>query len=294
MAKSDRRPRSWLWAGVAAAGGLIVGLLVGGGTAALAPGGWAGDASSSAPQIAAGPVEEGPTETPKFTLRVFNPGEHDLTVTLLGVAGWAPRRSTTASIEARSWGLVEFSAPVDCSSPLTDARTVQLRVRAGSDVLEQELPLPARAETLVEYHQAVCAAPTPITADELAGVWLVEEVYGAYKSGEGVHMMRFNRDGTFAMDPQGELFGGRQAVRGSFRLDGAVLTTTVEGGWACEADLGGSASWLASLPADGRLHLALQRDSRCPDGDGDVWIARRVLLDVGLPASPPGVAPASD
>ncbi len=107
-------------------------------------------------------------------------------------------------------------------------------------------------------------------------------------------MMRFNPDGTFVMDPDGGLFAGRQAVWGSYRLDGALLTTTAEGGYVCETDPSDRASWVASIAADGKLRLALKPGSRCPDGDGDVWIARRVLLDIGLPSLPPGVVPASD
>ncbi|MGY1616774.1 hypothetical protein ACI797_08510 [Geodermatophilus sp. SYSU D00691] len=284
--------RSWLGVAVPAVGGLLVGLVVGGGGDILSGGGPAG--GDSAAPVAVGPVEEAPTETPAFVLRIFNPGEHDIEVTLVEVAGWAPDRSTTASVGAGSWGLVEFSAPVDCHRAVRDVRSVHVRVRSSSGVTERELPLPVSAGTLLDYHEAVCAPPAPLTADELAGVWLLEEVYGSFKSGESVHMIRFDPDGTYVMDPQGGLFTGRPAVRGSYRVDGAVLTTTAEGGWACGAGPGETATWLASIPADGELRLALQPGSRCPEGDGDVWLTRRVLLAPGLPSPTPGSVPAAD
>ena len=182
------------------AGGLIVGLVAGSGSDVLSRSGLAGGAS--APPVAVGPVEEAPTQTPEFVLRIFNPGEHDIEAALVEMGGWAPDRSTTASVEAGSWGLVEFSPPANCRNAPADVRTVHLRVRTASGVSEKDLPLPVSAETLVEYHEAVCAPPAPVTADELAGVWLLEEVYGSFKSGEGVHMIRFNPDGTFVMDPR--------------------------------------------------------------------------------------------
>ncbi|MGY1809287.1 hypothetical protein ACI8AF_18125 [Blastococcus sp. SYSU D00669] len=275
-----------------AVGGLLVGLVVGGGSDVLSRGGAAGGASAA--PVAVGPVEEAPTETPAFVLRIFNPGEHDAEVTLVEVAGWAPDRSTTARVEGGSWGLVEFSAPADCRRPLGDVRSARVRVRSSSGATERELPLPVSAGTLLDYHEARCAPPAPVTADELAGAWLLEEVYGSFKSGEGVLMIRFDPDGTFVMDPQGGLFTGRPAVWGSYRVDGALLTTTAEDGWACEPGPGGTATWLASVPAEGELRLALQPGSRCPQGEGDVWLTRRVLLAPGLPSPTPGSVPAPD
>ena len=112
-----------------------------------------------------------------------------------------PPHSTTTSIAAGSWGALEFSAPEDCHVAVGDSGTVRLHGQTGSGDFDQELPLAASADQLAQYHQAVCALTPPVTADELAGVWLVEEVHGQDRDSVGTHMMRFTVDGTFLVDP---------------------------------------------------------------------------------------------
>ena len=102
--------------------------------------------------------------------------------------------------------------------------------------------------------------------------------------------MRFNRDGTFVADPEGGLFSGDQALWGPYRLHGRLVTIDIEGGYGCRR--GSTATARAATISDNTLSLAWLRGG-CPDAHGDVWILRRLLLDVGLPARPPGVGPAS-
>jgi hypothetical protein len=154
-------------------------------------------------------------------------------------------------------------------------------VRTSSGLRDSSVALPDSAEALLEYRGAVCAPSVPIRPDQLTGVWLLEEVYGRLTSIEGALLMRFNRDGTFAADPEGLLFAGGQAVRGTYRVDGALLRITAKAGYACLR--GERNTWRASISADGRLQMAFVRGRGCSTRAGEVWIARRVLADTGLP-----------
>jgi hypothetical protein len=235
--------------------------------------------------VAVGPIEEFTQEfrDPGFTLRVFNNGDEEVEVSLVDVGGWVPQDFTTTSIPAGSWGVVEFSAPADCHVAVDDPRTVHLRGHTTVGDFDQTLPLPASANQLTEYHQAVCALTPPVTADELAGVWLVEEVHGEDKYLAGTELIRFAPDGTFVVDPYGELFGDDIALWGNYRLHGRflIMTPAGSGAWGCGPD--GRATWRASIADDERLRLALKPSGACRDDPWQVWIARRVLNDHGLP-----------
>jgi hypothetical protein len=121
-------------------------------------------------------------------------------------------------------------------------------------------------------------------------VWLLETAYGHLKEFAGIHLMRFNPDGTFVADPEGGLFSGDQALWGPYDLHGRLLTIDIEGGYGCRP--GSTATARAAIRSANSLSLAWLRGG-CPDAHGDVWILRRLLLDVGLPPRPPGVGPAS-
>jgi len=286
------RPTSTVLLGVAAAC-LVVGFLAGGQTDVLPGSDSAVGAASSAMPVAVGAianVEPSAEHGDEFELPVFNAGADEIEVTIVDLGGWTGLDSATETIAPDTWALVPFSAPPDCSDPLPAsvlAVLIQAKTSSGRQY-EEDVPVPDD-RALVEYHQVVCAPVDPIAPGQLAGVWHLETAYGPQAGLEGFHLMRFNRDGTFVADPEGGLFSGDQALWGSYRLRGSRLTIDVEGGYGCGP--GSTSTARAGIRADGTLTLAWLRGA-CPRARGDVWILRRVLLDVGLPARPAGVGPA--
>ena len=59
---------------------------------------------------------------------------------------------------------------------------------------------------------------------------MVDTVYGsdAWLDG-GALLMRFDRDGTFVTDSEGDLFAEEVDVKGRYRLEGSLLTIDVTG-----------------------------------------------------------------
>ena len=265
-----------------------------GGQSDILPRGDLTDGSSSVPPVATGGISqfEGASSGAEFQLPVFNPGEEEVEVTLLDLGGWGAGHleSRPVSITPDTWRAVWFSAPADCEDPLPDpVLVVSIQADASTDKWEGEVPIPDD-HAVVEYHEVVCDVSDPVTPGQLAGVWLLETAYGPQSAFAGIHLMRFNRDGTFVADPEGGLFSGDQALWGPYRLRGARLTIDIEGGYGCGP--GSTATARAAIRSDNTLSLAWLHGG-CPEANHDVWILRRVLLDVGLPALPPGVGPAS-
>jgi hypothetical protein len=235
---------------------------------------------ASAP-VAAGAVDlvAGPWDEPVFRVPVFNAGEEEIEVTIVGLRGWAsrPRTATAETIAPDAWEAVRFSARPDCASPPAALGAVYLRVTTATTRYDRAVALPGRAAALVDYHTAVCALRVPMQPRHLLGLWLVEEVYGRLRLLEGRHLIRFDGDGTFVAYCEGHRFPGSRGVWGRYTLDRSVLTTETEGinGDACLP--GEKATWRATSFPDGRLHLAFLHGSGRPDHPGEVWVARRVL-----------------
>ena len=252
------------------------------------------DSGSSSVHLVAGPITNvtGTFNGADFALPVLNSGGDEIEVTLVDLAGWdkSLRFNSTATLPPDEWGQVAFRVPADCRHPLPHSiGEVTLRVDTANEPFETEVPLPD-ARTLLDYQNAYCAESRALRPQQLAGVWIVEKAYGEWVGLGGVHLMRFNPDGTFVADPEGGLFSRDQGVYGTYQLDNLTLTTTRQGGYAsCRS---GETAWRVTLGSAGRLLMAWER-GQCPDGPGDVWIARRILRDVGLPAQPPGTAPAT-
>ena len=144
---------------------------------------------------------------------------------------------------------------------------------------------------MLDYHRAVCARPASVERADLAGVWAVQTVFGSTENElEGVLLMRFEADGTYAWDPDGALFAGEQAAWGTYQIHGRLLVMRPEGGYFCGR--GEIATWRPAVDdQDGVLTMVWRRI--CPDEDGvsphplgphAVWIARRVLPGRALPA----------
>lgn len=272
---------------------LVVGFLAGGRTDLL-PRTSGADESSSAMLLTAGAVMKGAgggsTDGDDFEVPLYNRSDEKFDVTVVDLDGWSSGlQSSTTAIPPATWGVVTFSAPADCSDPLRrDVRSVRLRLRTSSGVSDEELPLPGGGDELITYHEAWCAPGAPVRPKDLAGVWMLETVYGQWTSLEGLHLMRFDRDGTFVVDPEGGLFSGDRGVWGDYRLDGEVITLVTDGGYACGP--GSEATARVSVRYENQLVLAWT-GGNCPDGHREVWLARRVMRDVGLPERPPGVPP---
>lgn len=275
-----------------AAACLVLGFLAGGQSDILR--GEMTDESSSVPPVATGGIAkfEAASHGAEFELPVFNPGEDELDVTILDLGGWGAGHldSRPVSIAPDTWRDVWFSAPPDCENPLPDpVSVVHVQADTSTDRWDGDVPIPDD-HAVVEYHEIFCDVSDPVTLGELAGVWLLETAYGPQSDFAGIHLMRFNRDGTFVADPEGGLFSGDQALWGPYRLHGARLTIDIEGGYGCGP--GSTATARAAIRSDNTLSLAWLRGG-CPDANDDVWILRRILLDVGIPTRPPGVGPAS-
>jgi hypothetical protein len=189
-------------------------------------------------------------------------------------------------ISPGAWEILEFEAPADCSRPLPiDVFEVGLRVETSSGIDDVEVRLPYDgAAALLEYQRAVCAGAAPVDRGDLAGVWALQTVYGPETYMEGELLMRFNRDGSYAMDFEGGLFSRDVDVWGTYRIERRLLTLMPRSGAVC--GLGDNSTWRPAVDAEEGSLTMVWLGGGCPDGEGSVWIARRVLLDVGLPEEP--------
>jgi len=229
-----------------------------------------------------------------FELPVQNTGEDQIDVEGVDLVGLGSRVTTTYTPEIApgEWRLLEFRAPADCSTPSpADIAAVRLRVESPSGTGDIKVRLPYDgAAVMLDYHRVVCTRSAPASRGDLAGVWVLQTAYGPETDLEGTLLMRFTSDGTYVWDFEGSLFlsSGNQAVRGSYHIRGRQLVFMPEGGFCPPRDI---STWRTTVDdRAGVLTMVGQRGSRCPDGEG-VWIARRVLVDDGLPSepvSPPG------
>ena len=274
--------------GVGALAGLVVGLLVG--TSTDLPGPFEDEPSSRSP-LAVGPVSDIFAESAsewEFELPVFNATDAPVDATLVAFDGAAlgVTSDTTQNLAGGTWDRIRFSVAANCDvlvpGPMS---SVRLRVHTGARTSVTALPLPGRGLALRDYHQAMCASADPVTARELVGVWMVETVYGpgAWLDGRTL-LMRFDRDGTFVTDSEGDLFTGEVDVRGRYRLEGGLLTIDVTGSVVgCVAP--SRATWRVTV-RDDRMSLVWVRGV-CPSGEpGDAWVLERVIPAGGMPVSP--------
>lgn len=120
----------------------------------------ASDEEGRVPPVAAGAVAKlGPSASDAFRVSLFNSADENITATVVALPGWAPRLSGTrpTTIAPRSWGVVRFSAPVDCRTYPATVRVVHVRVKSAEDVAQRIVPLSEPAAVLLDHHDAVCA-----------------------------------------------------------------------------------------------------------------------------------------
>jgi hypothetical protein len=251
--------------------------------------------SRTAPRIAAD-VDTSPSHGdagPQFSLLLLNEGPDPVELTDFAfddLHGDLVKEVGAATLTPGLRRAFQFSAPPDCFTGVTNELTsVKLFVRSSAGKSVVTVPLPEAGQAVLEYQRAICD-PTPVTREEqLLGVWILEEPYGLFSEGKGVHLLQFNRDGTYDADPEGLLLRDvEHGVEGSFSLDDGELTMPVDGGYGCRRRdrtvwrAGLLEGWGDSISGEGpRLTLTWVRGS-CPDnGQGEVWVLRRVAKGVG-------------
>jgi hypothetical protein len=195
----------------------------------------------------------------------------------------------TPDISPDAWRVLDLRVPADCSTPTpADISTIRLSVErpSGTDDIEVRLPYHG-AEVLLDYHRAFCTRSAPVDRADLAGVWSLQTAYGPETWAEGTLVMRFTTDGTYVWDfAGGRLFSDYPAVWGTYHLRGRLITFKPKGGVACTPLRANVSTWRAAVDdrREGTLTMVWRR-GLCFDGDG-LWIARRALLDQGLPPTP--------
>jgi hypothetical protein len=225
-----------------------------------------------------------------FELPVLNSSMEDIWVRGVAVVGLAAPVTTDygPKVSPGAWEVLEFEAPADCSRPLPiEVFEVGLRVETPSGIDDVEVRLPyGGAAALLEYQRAVCTRAAPLDRGDLTGVWALQTVYGPETYMEGELLMRFNRDGSYAVDWEDGLFSRDVDVWGTYRIMGRLLTLMPRGGAVC--GFGDNSMWRPAVDAEEGLLTMVWLGGGCPDGEGSVWIARRVLLASGLPEKPSG------
>ena len=216
---------------------------------------------------------------------LFNDGRRPVTVSAIGFDGWVHRtRGAGRVLDPGSWTVVRFAPPVDCDARRpSPVRYVNVETVVDGRSERSSLRMPGATVLLREQHDRHCPRGRPVTQQDLRGVWVLEEVYGTWYDLSGKLLMRYARDGGYAWDSEGHLLDSRQAVRGRYRLDDGLLSVTVRNHNLCHT--GDYYRWRLTLVAADQMHMRFVggRRSACSAPDDEVWIARRVLLDHGLP-----------
>lgn len=221
---------------------------------------WLGLTSDAARSpVAVGAVEELSTQYggPQFSLPVLNLSDERIEVRLDSIGGWAPPggEHPSAGLDPGAWGALRFLGRWDCDAPFPEgASSVSLRVVGAPGGDDWSAELPQRPTALSQYHAAACARSADLDARDLSGVWLVEEVMGTRTNLERTQLMRFDSDGTFVADADGQLFGPKPALAGTYVLEGGQLDIRITSDRACGRGAN-SSSRVARQPGE-RLSLA--------------------------------------
>ncbi|MGH3333525.1 MAG: hypothetical protein ACRDPJ_19680 [Nocardioidaceae bacterium] len=234
------------------------------------------------PVLVAGMVEKDTRLTSgSFVLPLHNGTRKVVKILDVDLEGWASV-AHAVSIPPGSWGTVQLDLTVNCRSTPYATRDIIVRATAGGGEFAEVLPMPGLPSDLNEEVSRRCSVPTGSVParKELLGTWLVERAHQF----AGEMLIRLNRDGTFAMDPENQLFTDPGA-RGTFTLHGDWVALHTRGGSDCEA--GDEAIWRVSLLESGELRIRHMTyyDGWCRIEAGEVWIAKRVS------EGPPGSRP---
>lgn len=272
-------PARWRLSTVVVAAALALGFLAGGHSGAQS---WWGDeerpVEAGSLPVVAGSVRESGTvaDHVSFELSFYNAGHRPVSVALrsVGPVSFPVGGGPVVALAGRSRGDVRFVVPPTCAfDPTAPYESVTVHLTRGPGAGRRVvLPL-LEPGPLPGYVSSLCAIPTAPTLDEVVGLWLLEEAYGRWTGGEGVHLLRFDEDGSYAADSQGRGLSGRVAVKGRWWLEGGVLETRVDGGYACNP--GATGVWQASVRTHRMLDLRNVRGT-CPYDPGGVWLLRKL------------------
>jgi hypothetical protein len=123
--------------------------------------------------------------------------------------------------------------------------------------------------------------------ESLSGIWLFD---GGPDGGETGMLMRFDREGTFAIDAYGSL-DSAPATRGTFRIDGDQVDFEVDPSARCPT--GETFTLRVGVSADGRLD-SVMTEPGCGVAKGTEWSWTRVSPASALGAEIRAPAPSGD
>ena len=209
---------------------------------------------------------------PEFVVSIDNVGDRDVRVTDVALPGWQAS-SAPVTIAAPGSAQVRVDVRVDCrqTPPPTDA--VIVHATSSGQATVQTLRLAAIPAVLTGEYVRLCASP-PLRAPsrrDLDGAWSVDDtnIYARQM------LIKFNPDGTFAMDRYTMLFD-RPGAYGRFTYRAGNLTLAVQGGQECRP--GDRSRWQVGLMNNGRLRMTVISvdHGRCGMAAGEVWVGHRV------------------
>ncbi|HET6626271.1 MAG TPA: hypothetical protein VFG63_07765 [Nocardioidaceae bacterium] len=210
---------------------------------------------------------------PEFVVYLHNSGESTVRVLDVFPRGWHGS-APTATLPPDRWTSVGFDVDVDCAA--TDAATDELVVQTESanGPVPHVVQLATGSRALAAERSRLC--PTERgripAADELAGIWILDRA--GWLTAQ--LLVEFDRDGTFAMDLEDNLFTDHPAAAGRYTLTGDRLAITFLRGDLCGVQQ--RVVWQVRVLRGGRLwirHLAYS-DGSCSVPVGLVWRAHRI------------------
>lgn len=277
------------WRFVIALGLLALGALIGARVDDELP--WRRAADPAPIELVAGSIaaRTGVDAGHSYRIGVFNAGDRSVEVSVVGLSDHSLTVTDSArvSIAPRDWGTVEFTVRNDCDRSVVQHVPAVVVRSAGSDSVDQQIPVTTPPDAGVADDYGRCAAPTPLHRRDLGGLWVLEEAEGRWADLAKVGLFRFSSDGTFIFDPEGFLFvPGKQGFFGTYRLTGSRLVLTSDGGYACGA--GHREVWTTTaLDRDLlRLDIAGSDPGYCYVPTGDRQVLRRLVPEGRLPTDP--------
>ena len=211
-----------------------------------------------------------------FALPVHNSAPDAVDVAVAAVPGAVLRRTPSTRVPAGAWAEVPVSLRADCTAGGAPPEAVTLAVGGGASPGRVEVGLAEEARAVADLRSASCESGRAFTPARLAGVWLVEQVFGRWTGLTGRHVVSFGRDGSMVADPEGVRFTSHRGVLGRYVLRGDRLVSVAQGfvGYACLP--GARAAWRAEQLPDGRAVLTFLGGRNCPDQPGEQWVLRRL------------------
>jgi hypothetical protein len=207
---------------------------------------------------------------------VRNVGDEPVQVSVVSVPGWpAPASADPTEVAPQTWSTMSFELARRCAGSAKPPEVVDVAVRTAGGTRRMQLALPEPADVLGELEASACAASSSLSSAAVAGVWVVDHVFGRWTQLENEHALVFGEDGTLVADPERVRFTNHRGVLGHYRLEGDTLVAIADGfvGYACLP--GERATWRTSLLSDERLVLTFVAGRGCPDQAGEIWVLRR-------------------